>query len=49
MALRGVIQEALRDPEITVGIFSHIRPAAKKLLRQIKDTFERSTKYEVVD
>jgi len=31
----------LRDPEITVGLFSHIRPAAKKFLRQIKDTFER--------
>src|SRR5215831_19099294 len=36
----GVIQEILRDPEITVGIFSHIRPAAKKFMRQIKQTFE---------
>jgi hypothetical protein len=36
----GVIQEILRDPEITVGVFSHIRPAAKKFMRQIKQTFE---------
>src|SRR5262245_47176219 len=26
----GIIQEVMRDPEITVGIFSHIRPVAKK-------------------
>jgi len=36
----GVIQEIIRDPEITVGIFSHIRPASKKFMRQIKQTFE---------
>src|ERR1043166_957371 len=30
----------VRDPEITVGVFSHIRPAAKKFMRQIKQTFE---------
>lgn len=34
------IQEILRDPEITVGIFSHSRPVAKSFLRQIKREFE---------
>ena len=32
----GVIQEVLRDPEITVCIFSHTRPNANKFLHQIK-------------
>ncbi len=36
----GVIQEILRDPEITVGIFSHTRPIAKAFLAQIKREFE---------
>lgn len=34
------IQDILRDPEITIGIFSHTRPIAKSLLRQIKREFE---------
>ncbi|MDR1359982.1 MAG: hypothetical protein LBJ82_03280 [Deltaproteobacteria bacterium] len=34
------IQEILRDPEITVGVFSHSRPIAKSFLRQIKREFE---------
>lgn len=34
------IQDILRDPEITVGIFSHTRPVAKTFLRQIKVEFE---------
>lgn len=34
------IQDILRDPEITVGIFSHTRPIAKAFLRQIKHEFE---------
>ena len=36
----GTIQDVLRDPEITVGIFSHIRPMAKSFLKQIKVEFE---------
>ena len=36
----GIIQEILRNPEITVGIFAHNRPAAKAFLRQIKEEFE---------
>ena len=34
------IQDVLNDPEITVGIFSHTRPIAKGLLRQIKAELE---------
>ncbi|GAB5471743.1 MAG: hypothetical protein Kilf2KO_47730 [Rhodospirillales bacterium] len=34
------IQDILREPEITVGIFSHTRPIAKAFLRQIKREFE---------
>src|SRR5712675_1493796 len=34
------IQEILRDPEVTIGIFSHTRPIAKAFLRQIKREFE---------
>lgn len=30
------IQDVLRDPEITCGIFSHTRPIAKAFLKQIK-------------
>lgn len=36
----GCIQEALVDPEITVGIFSHNAPHAKKFLGQIKVELE---------
>lgn len=38
------IQDILRDPEITVGIFSHSRPIAKGFLRQIKQEFETNEK-----
>lgn len=34
------IQDILKDPELTVGIFSHTRPIAKGFLRQIKREFE---------
>lgn len=36
----GVIQEVLRNPEITIGIFSFSRPSAKKFMSQIKYEFE---------
>lgn len=36
----GSIQEILRDPEITIGIFSHTRPDAAKFLAQIKGELE---------
>lgn len=34
------IQDIFRDPEVTIGIFSHTRPIAKKFLLQIKTEFE---------
>ncbi len=36
----GTIQDILRDPEVTIGIFSHTRPIAKAFLRQIKQELE---------
>lgn len=36
----GIIQEILRNPEITVGIFSHTKPVARKFLLQIKRELE---------
>lgn len=32
----GAIQEIIRDPDITIGVFSHTRRVAVKFLRQIK-------------
>lgn len=40
ITLAAVIQRILRDPEVTVGIFSFNRPAAKVFLRAIKTHFE---------
>lgn len=36
----GVIQEIIRNPEITIGIYSHARPAAKAFLTQVKVELE---------
>jgi hypothetical protein len=36
----GTIQEVLRNPEVTIGIFSHTKPIAKAFLRQIQKEFE---------
>lgn len=36
----GAIQEILRDPEITIGIFSHTKPIAKAFATQIKRELE---------
>lgn len=44
ITLALTIQDILRDPEVTVGIFSHTRPIAKAFLRQIKQEFERNEK-----
>lgn len=37
------IQDILRDPEVTIGIFSHTRPIAKGFLDQIKRELELNT------
>ena len=36
------IQDILKDPEVTIGIFSHTRPIAKGFLRQIKQELEKN-------
>lgn len=36
------IQDILRDPDMTFGIFSHNRPGAKAFMRQIKNEFEQN-------
>lgn len=38
----GAIQEILRNPEISIGIFSHTAPIAKQFLAQIKREFEEN-------
>lgn len=38
----ATIQAVLRDPNVTVGIFSHTRPIAKSFLSQIKREFEQN-------
>lgn len=40
ITLGGCIQEILKDPEITIGIFSNTRPIAKSFLSQIKREFQ---------
>lgn len=40
----GAIHEILRDPNITIAIFSHTGPIAKKFMRQIKEELERNTR-----
>jgi hypothetical protein len=36
----GIIQEIIRNPDITIGIFSHTKPIARKFLGQIKKELE---------
>lgn len=44
----GAIQEILRDPEITIGIFSHTAPHAKKFLSQIKGELETNVELQAL-
>ena len=43
ITIAGSIQEVLRDPEVTIGIFSHTRPIAKAFLFAIKTELESNT------
>jgi hypothetical protein len=38
----GSISEMLNDPDITIGIFSHVKPIARKFMAQIKGELERN-------
>lgn len=42
------IQDILRDPNVTVGIFSHNRPGAKAFLRQIKNELETNERLKSI-
>lgn len=44
----GIIQEILRNPEITVGIFSHTKPVARKFLLQIKRELESNERLKAL-
>lgn len=44
----GIIQELLIDPEITVGIFSHTKPVARKFMLQIKEELESNRELQWV-
>ena len=44
----GCIQEIIRDPEITIGIFSHNKGIAEKFVTQIKLELERNEKLKAL-
>jgi hypothetical protein len=44
----GGIQEILLDPDITIGIFSHTSPIAKKFLAQIKGELETNRELQLL-
>lgn len=44
----GIIQEIIKDPEITIGIFSHTKPVARKFMLQIKQELETNTELQSV-
>ncbi len=44
----GIIQEIIRDPEITIGIFSHTKPVARKFMLQVKQELEVNRELQAV-
>lgn len=48
ISFAGAVQEIAKDPEITIGIFSHTKPVARKFLLQIKLELEVNRDLQVV-
>lgn len=44
----GAIQEVLRNPDITIGIFSHTSSIAKAFLKQIKQELEKNERLKAL-
>ena len=44
----GMIQEVLRDPEVSIGLFSHTKPIAKGFLAQIQRELEANENLKLV-
>lgn len=47
ITLAGAIQEILKNPEITIGIFSHVLSLSKKFVRQIQRSLESKRLYDI--
>ena len=44
----GIIQEIIRNQEITIGIFSHTKPVARKFMLQIKQELESNKELQAL-
>lgn len=42
----GIVQEILKDPEITIGVFSHTKSIARKFVQQVK--YELESNHELI-
>lgn len=47
ISLAGAVQEILKNPEITIGIFSNVLALSKKLVKQIQRALESPKLYEL--
>lgn len=47
ITLAGTVQEILRNPEITIGIFSHVLSLSKKFVKQVQRSLEDRRLYDL--